>query len=315
MKPKDGYIAMIANPKSGASSSGRRDQQFRHYLVDQGYDVRLQLTQSLEHAKDLAVDAGMDDTCSLVVVSGGDGTVREAAHGLVGSNKPLLMIPCGTENLLASELGFDERLKTVIKAFEGDCRHPLDLGQVNGQIFTCMVGLGFDAEVVHMVNSNRTSHIDYFSYAGPMWRTYWEYKAQPVRVEVDGLEIFNDKGMVIVGNISRYALGLHVLRHADYGDGQLDVCIYRCASRIRLAKHMATTLIKKHVDCGDVLYRQGKTVKVTAAPRHNHFVQVDGDPGPALPLTVGVIPQALEVLIPPGAKPAGIRTRIVRAIG
>ena len=261
------------------------------------------------------MDAGADDACVLVVVSGGDGTVREVTHGLVGSNKPLLMIPCGTENLLASELGFDERFKTLIKAFEGDCRRPLDLGQVNGRIFTCMVGLGFDAEVVHAVNSNRAGHIDYFSYAGPMWRTFWSYKAQPVRVEVDGVELFHDKGMVIVGNISRYALGLHVLRHADYGDGKLDVCIYHCASRLRLAKHMTTTLIKKHVDCGDVLYRQGCSVKITSDVPHTHYVQVDGDPGPALPLNITVIPRALDVLVPPGAKPAGIRTRIIRAIG
>lgn len=314
MKPTDGTIALIANPKSGASSTGRRDQEFHQYLQEKGYDVRVQLTQSLEHAKEMAVEAGTDETCALVVVSGGDGTVREVAHGLAGSRKPLLIVPCGTENLLASELGFDERLRTLIKAFENDWRRPLDLGQVNGQIFTCMVGLGFDAEVVHTVNGDRAGHIDYFDYAGPMWRTFWSYRSHPVRVEVDGEEIFHDQGMVIVGNISRYALGLHVLRRADYGDGLLDVCIYRCASRLRLAKHMVMTLIKKHVGRSDVLYRQGRKVNITSTSSQ-HYVQVDGDPGPPLPLTLNIIPQALEVIVPPHAKPASIRTRIVRAIG
>ncbi len=107
MKPDDGYIAYIVNPKSGASSSKLIGQQFEEYLVKKGFEVRVSATTSLDDACELATNAAVDYDCALVVAVGGDGTVREVAHGLEGSDKPLLIIPCGTENLLANELGFD----------------------------------------------------------------------------------------------------------------------------------------------------------------------------------------------------------------
>jgi hypothetical protein len=110
MKPSDGYIQYIVNPKSGASSGKFTCRRFHRYLTDRRYEVRAGTTTSLEHACELATDAAVDPDCALVVVAGGDGTVREVAHGLEGSVKPLLVVPCGTENLLANELGFDGRL-------------------------------------------------------------------------------------------------------------------------------------------------------------------------------------------------------------
>ena len=74
-------------------------------------------------------------------------------------------------------------------------------------------------------------HIDHFDYFWPIWRTFWEYKFRPMCVEVDGEEIFDGPGLVFVGNISRYAIGLQILHYADFGDGLLDVCVYKCASQ------------------------------------------------------------------------------------
>ena len=115
MKPDDGHIVYIVNPKSGSGSSRHLDEIFKKYLISKGFKVRIFPTNSLEHAAELATDAAVDFDCAMVVVAGGDGTVREVAHGLEGSDKSLLIVPCGTENLLANELGFDERLKTILK--------------------------------------------------------------------------------------------------------------------------------------------------------------------------------------------------------
>ncbi|MHC4498824.1 MAG: diacylglycerol/lipid kinase family protein [Planctomycetota bacterium] len=181
MRPDDGYIAYIVNPKSGASSSKLTGRQFQQYLAGKGFDVKVSLTTSLEHACELATDAAVDYDCAGVVVDydcagvvvvGGDGTVREVAHGLEGSDKPLLVVPCGTENLLANELGFDERLKTIIRAFETAYVRPLDLGSANGKCFTSIAGFGFDGQIVKRVSEKRKGHIDYFDYFWPIsqWR-------------------------------------------------------------------------------------------------------------------------------------------------
>jgi len=314
MKPDDGYIAYIVNPKAGATSSKLTGRRFQQYLAKKRFELRVSLTTSLDHACELATDAAVDYDCAMAVVVGGDGTVREVAHGLEGSDKPLLIVPHGTENLLANELGFDERLKTIIKTFDAGYIRPLDLGNANGKCFTSIAGFGFDGEVVKRVSRQRAGHIDYIDYFSPIWRTFWNYKFSPMKVEVDGEEIFDGHGLVFVGNISRYAVGLQILHYADFGDGLLDVCVYKCASQLHLAKHSLMTILKQHADSRDVIYRQSKNISVSSET-DCIATEIDGDPGPALPVQIEVIPQAVNVMVPEGAKPAGIRTRIIRAIG
>jgi len=135
-----------------------------------------------------------------------------------------------------------------------------------------------------------------------------------MKVELDGEEIFNGPCLVFVGNISRYAIGLQILQHAEYGDGLLDVCIYKCASKVRLAKHATMTVLKQHAKGRDVIYRQGKSIAVSSNTK-SIMTEIDGDPGPSLPVRIDVIPQAVNCIVPEDAKPAGIRTRIIRAIG
>lgn len=314
MKPDDGYIAYILNPKAGATSSKRIGRRFEQYLVKKGFEVRSNLTTSLPHACELATNAAADGRCAMVVAVGGDGTIREVAHGLERSNTPLLIIPQGTENLLANELGFDERLKTIIRTFEAGYIRPLDLGRANGRCFTSIAGFGFDGAVVKRMSQQRAGHINHFDYVWPIWRTFWEYKFEPMRVEVDGEQIFEGPCLVFVGNISRYAIGLQILHYADFGDGLLDVCIYKCASQLHLAKHSLLTILKRHANRPDVIYRQGKNIAVTS--RTNRIrTEVDGDPGPALPVQISIVRHAVKCIVPEGAKPAGIRTRIIRAIG
>ncbi|MBN1361236.1 MAG: NAD(+)/NADH kinase [Sedimentisphaerales bacterium] len=313
MKPSDGYIMYIVNPKSGASSGKFACWRFQRYLTAKGFQTRVRLTRSLPHACKLATDAAVDAACMLVVTAGGDGTLREVTHGLEGSSKPLLVVPGGTENLLANELGFDRRVETLIRAFEGGVIRPLDLGTANGKCFASIVGCGFDGAVVDLVSARRTGHINYFDYVYPLWRTFWNHRFEVMRVQVDGAEVFHGPGLVFVGNISRYAIGLQILHYADFGDGLLDVCIYKCAGRTHLAKHSVLTVLKHHANRSDVIYRQGKHVTVSS-PVTGIKTEIDGDPGPALPIHISVVPRAVRCLVPPGARPAGIRSRIFRSL-
>jgi len=313
MKPENGYIAFIVNPKAGSSSSKPLGRRFAAHLREQGFDVRTYTTVYADHATELAERAAGDYGCALIVAVGGDGTIREVAHGLEGGNKPLMMVPHGTENLLASELGFDENLKTLIRTFDREYVKTLDLGRCNERCFTSIAGFGFDGQVVNRVHRRRAGHITHLDYFWPIWRSFSEYKFRPMKVEVDGEEIFDGPGLVFIGNISRYSVGLKILEQADFSDGLLDVCIYKCASRRHLAKHSVLTLFKGHSKSGDVIYRQGKDINISSE-YSDIFTQIDGDPGPPLPAHITVIPGAVNVMIPKGAKPAGIKTRILRAL-
>jgi YegS/Rv2252/BmrU family lipid kinase len=313
MKPEDGHIVCIVNPKSGTGSTKYLGRSFQNYLVSKGYDLRIFPTTSLEHACELATDAAVDFDCKVVVAVGGDGTVREVAHGLEGSDKPLLIVPAGTENLLANELGFSEKLSFLIEIFEQAYTRPLDLGCVNGKCFTSIAGFGFDGRIVHRMHKQRKGHIDHFDYFWPIWRTFWDYKFKPIKVEIDGEFVFDGPGLVFVGNLSRYAAGLYILRHADISDGLLDVCIYKCSHKPHLVKHSIMTLLKRHVYGKDVIYQQGKTVTVSSDSNQIE-AEIDGDPGPSLPVKIEIIPNAVNVMVKKDAKPAGITTRILRAL-
>ena len=314
MNPQDGYIQYIVNPKSGASSGKHMVTQLKDYLVEKDYDVRVVFTESLEHACELATQGAVDYQCALVIAAGGDGTLREVLHGLEGSNKLFMPIPCGTENLLANELGFDLHIDKLIQAFEGDCIRPLDLGTINGHCFTSVAGFGFDGSVIHRISDARTGHINHLTYFWPIWRTFWEYQFPAIKVVADGKEIFKDRGLVFIGNISRYAIGLSICKDADFGDGLLDICIFRCAGQSRLMAHAVKTVFKRHTKCKNVIYTKAASIQVESADGPL-YCQIDGDPGPETPADIQVIPQAIRVLVPPGAKPAGIRTRLRRIIG
>ncbi len=313
MRPEDGTVAMIVNPKSGHGGRKVLWRGLHRYLTGRGFEVSLQFTESPGQGTHLAQVAARDDRCCLVLAAGGDGTAREASQGMAGSTKPLLLIPSGTENLLASELGLDDRLSTLIATFEGGFTRPLDLGVINDQCFACVAGFGFDAQVVRRVSRRRRDHIDYYDYVDPMWQTFWSYRFPPIRVEVDGREVFHGRGLVFVGNISRYAMGLHLLQNADFGDGLLDVCVFRCASRFHLVKHSAMTVFKRHTGCRDVVYCQGRAARVQA-DASKVVCEVDGDPGPSLPCEIGIRPQALRVMVPEKGRPAGLRRSLFRAI-
>jgi diacylglycerol kinase family enzyme len=74
------------------------------------------------------------------------------------------------------------------------------------------------------------------------------------------------------------------------------------------------TILKHHANRRDVIYRQGKNITVSSSSTRIR-TEIDGDPGPVLPVQISVIPHAVNCIVPQGAKPAGIRTRIIRAIG
>jgi YegS/Rv2252/BmrU family lipid kinase len=314
MKPEDGYISYIINPKSGSSSGEKLPGRlFEQYLTSKGFEVLSNITYSLKHVCDLATKAAADPKCSMAVVVGGDGTVREVAHGLSGSNKPLLIVPGGTENLLANELGLDKSLDKLTRVFEAGFIRTFDLGNANGRSFTSIAGFGFDGEVVKAVSRSRKGHINYFDYFWPLWRTFWQYRFDQVKVEVDGEQIFEGRGLVFVGNISRYAVGLNILEKANFSDGLLDICVYKCASRTHLVKHSAVTVFKKHTRCQNVIYKQGKQITVTS-DNPDLATEIDGDPGPAVPVNITVVPAAIRLMVPEGAKPMGIRAQILRAL-
>jgi diacylglycerol kinase (ATP) len=281
-------VFAILNPVAGASSQRQR-------VRADGVDVELAVTAAAGDGIRLASAAARH--ADAVVAIGGDGTVGEVVNGLTGTDVPLLIWPTGTENLVAKALGFAPCEEVLAGCLRHGSELTIDVGVANGRSFLVVAGVGFDAEVVHRLARHRSGHITHLSYSGPIWRTFWEHRFPALRVETDDGRRWEGRGLVFVGNIGRYALGLPVVRDAHPGDGALDLLILPCANHLTLIGHSIRTLMRRHIEHPGVIYRRVQRVRIEAD--NTVPFELDGDATGCCPLEVHILPRAIRALVPP----------------
>lgn len=205
------YIAVISNPAAG-QRSGPFLWGVINRLKKKGAQVDLIVTEAPGHAVKLAADLSRDGKVDLIVAAGGDGTLREVAEGLNGSNIPLGIIPAGTANVMARELGYMKKgvksVKRVSNILLKDrvCSvYPFQLTH-EGQktIGLCWLGAGFDAAVLEHVNPWLKSKIGRAAFAPAMIKTMVKEPGKPSIPWSVG----DDEGIcgwLILANIAKYA--------------------------------------------------------------------------------------------------------------
>lgn len=261
-----------------------------------GHKVYFHKTAEPGHAT-AAAAAQIGQDATAVVVVGGDGTVREVAQGLLNRPIPMAILPTGTENLIARQLGVTRSTAQLLNTLQNGNMRRVDVGYVNDQVFLVVAGIGFDAEVVQRLSRRRRSYITHLDYAAPLWRTFWGHRFPTLTVSIGQELVFTGSGLVLVGNMPRYGSGLRILRRARDDDGKLDVCIYPCASRFKLVGHALRTAVGRHLTRGDALYFRTADLHVSSPAVVP--VQLDGDVGPPLPIRIRIQPGALTMLVPP----------------
>jgi diacylglycerol kinase (ATP) len=200
-----------------------------------------------------------------VLVWGGDGTVRrcvgEAVGGKLARRVPgfsLGLLPAGTGNLLAGNLGIPDTLDEALDiALWGEPK-PIDVGEVNGRHFAVMAGTGFDALMIR--DADVSGLKERFGRAGYVWATLRNTDVAPVRtrIEVDGRQWFDGPATcVLVANVGKLFGGLTAFPHADPTDGRLELGVIQA--------HKASDWLK--VGIGMVTHRAAVSplVKTTTA--------------------------------------------------
>lgn len=246
--------------------------------------------------------AALESGADLLLVAGGDGTVREVCAALAGSQLPVAILPSGTGNLLARNLGVPlDAGRALALAFTGapqgmDLLRYEDLdGGING-VAAVMVGLGADAAVLHDTDEalKRTLGPAAYVWAG---RSHIRARPVPLRLTVDGADpVEREASLVEVGNVGDLYPGVSLMPAASAHDGKLEVLVASPRTAADVARMIGGVL--RQASDEPLLDRlEGGTV--TAEYAEPVMCQVDGDVvGPVRRIRFEVIPEAVRVILP-----------------
>ena len=285
-------ITFIVNPISGITDKSQVLSAIGKHLDLSLYQPRILFTSRAGEAEEMA----RESQAEVVVAVGGDGTVSEVARGLVGTEKILGIVPCGSGDGLALHLGISRLPFLAIRTLNKGCEARIDVARMNGQPFFCTAGFGLDAKVsMEFARSTSRGLPKYISLAWEEWR----------QRSLTQYAIRSDKGMlwegkavfVTVANANQWGNQARIAPMASLQDGQLDIVVVNPFSTLEIPD-LATRL----------MLGQAPTSKHFLHFRGNHFyiwrsdegpVHFDGDPFHAgSSFELDVQPGALRVLVP-----------------
>lgn len=278
-------MLFIVNPISG---KGRKERIIAH-LKKKGLEVVC--TEYAGHAEKIAREA----TQRVIVAVGGDGTVNEVARGIVGTDKILGIIPCGSGDGLALHLGVSRHYKRALNTILEGKTTSIDSAEINGKAFFSVCGVGFDALVSErFANSGKRGLLNYIEQGLNTWKTYVPEK---YLINIDGKEWENDAALITVGNSSQWGNNAKIAPLADINDGMLDITIVDMFGTVDLPA-LAYLLMTGHLDHNNKVHcHRGKHITIsrkTSGPAH-----ADGDWFNAgTTLEIKILPESLNVIIP-----------------
>ncbi|HEY7106799.1 MAG TPA: YegS/Rv2252/BmrU family lipid kinase [Acidimicrobiia bacterium] len=236
-----------------------------------------------------------------LIVWGGDGMVQRVVDAMIAvprsDRAPLAIVPAGTANVLADNLGIPHDVDAAVdSALHGDVR-PLDVGVMNGEAFAVMAGAGLDSLMIRDADGALKRRLGRASYVVAAVR-HIRLARFGVRVEVDGQPWFRGRaGCVLVGNVGRLLGGLAVFPDALPDDGQLDVGVVTAQGMTQWARATARALAGSPTRSPFVRETRGRKVRVDLDTKLPY--EVDGGArGRTRRLKARVRPHAVDVCVP-----------------
>ncbi len=289
-------LLVIWNAHSGGGGYKRDEPLIIEALQGLGYDVDERSTQSAGDATRLARE-GVADGFDIVCALGGDGTVNETINGLAGSDVPLAIIPTGTVNVLAMELGIPLDPPDAVRLLDTGTVSWIDLGLAGERHFALMAGVGMDAAVVASLNPIMKKAFKEAAFAVQGLATYLTKDEPLIRVTCPERTV--EGYFAVFGNSSNYGGGFGITPLADMRDGLLDVCVLTDKSFLSTVWYWTAALINAHIKHPKVEYFRTEAAQiVTVEEGKKVLVQTDGEVAGSLPLECSVVPHALRVIVP-----------------
>jgi diacylglycerol kinase (ATP) len=239
----------------------------------------------------------LDDGADLIFVWGGDGTVQRCIDVMAGSSASLAILPAGTANLLATNLGIPQDLEMAVRIGLHGASAKLDVGVLNGEHFIVMAGTGLDALMIRDADSGVKSVMGRIAY---FWTAARNLRRKPVKakIRIDDHPWFNgDITCFLVGNVGRVVGGISVFKDARPDDGRLDVGLVTARGLWQWARTLGRTAFSDPADSPFVRTATARSIQVRLGRKAPY--ELDGGDRPKRKrLDIEVMPGALHVRIP-----------------
>jgi len=292
---------VILNPAAGQEDSDRVRRHIGGAFAVRGAAFDLVETTARGDAERLARDA-VRLGYRAVVVAGGDGTLAEVLSGLACTSTPLGIIPQGTANLVASNLGIPGDIERAVDVVVHGKAIPMDVGQLdNGRYFALIAGAGWDAEVMRSATRQLKDRLGFGAYLLAALRTVVTPPSALFRITADDQQFEVRAATVLIANVGQI---FHALLPMDFkiapatsvSDGMLDICIFAPRTLPDVAMVLWKVASQRYVGDQRMIYLKAKEIRIEADPPV--ISQVDGDFEGYTPLVARAIAGGVRVLVP-----------------
>lgn len=282
---------VILNPTAGSPEHLRSWQERIASIVG---DCPVRITSHCGEAEPLARRA-VEQGFTRIVAAGGDGTVNHVANGLAGSNCMLGVLPIGTVNVFAMELGLPlHNLQRCWEIVEDTNIRRVDLPSANGKYFVQLAGVGLDAQVVKETSTAFKRSFGPLSY---LISAAQIAARQPPRLFIQSEHTSLDEGsFVLVGNGRLYGGPFPFFKHATIDDGVFDVVVFKRLGYLEIIKYLQDVVFSSDINVPEIEYFQTRELHVTC--EQDVPVELDGELAGNCPVDFKIREKALRVLAP-----------------
>ncbi len=295
-------VLIITNPAAAHADEARLLAAQRR-LCAGGMRAEIARTTAAGDGERLARQAALDGV-DIVVAHGGDGTAMDVAGGLVGTGPPLGLLPAGTGNLLAGNLGIPRSWRGACDLILRGVPRTVDVGRLTtgagSRIFAVACGAGFDAELMRSTEARHKRIFGMGAYVATAVLLARAITRASIRLEADGVVHEAHAALVLVANCGQLIPGILPLHDAVRpDDGVFDVAILDAASLPGAARLVWWMFLRRPHAVPGITFLRASSVRLTTEPPLP--VQADGEAAGLTPASVTLLPLALRVLAPSGA--------------
>jgi len=299
---------LIHNPNAGNGGTGRRRllDEARRILSLGGIEAELQETRAPGDATAMAQQATAEGR-QLVIACGGDGTLNEVVNGLAGGQNghrvPMALLPGGTANVLAKELGLPWDIPSAAeKLVHGEVKEialglATPLNEPNKKrYFLSVAGAGPDGTIVYAIDLDLKARVGILAYWWQGAREVFRYEFPRFRVTAAGRSI--DASLVVVGRTKNYGGPFKITTGADLYEDQFELMALTTQSGLRYLSYLPALWLGRIRDAEGVHFWKADTVLCEPLDQNPVYAQVDGEALDRLPVEFKIVPRALKLLVP-----------------